>query len=1409
MKAPAKHLIVRGLVALLLGSAGDTHAAVALTNGSFESTGTLYSGALGGIYEASGWTNLSGLNIQASSMLAGQEGTAATANGTRVLRLVNDVGDQNPVNVGRVAQNLGTMVSGETYTFAADAFGGAGTNIAWGATAKFVNEGTANPATTYASQTVDGVAAGAVVADAFKFSYTAQPADNGLPLWIWLQAKPAGAGQATRGGIDNARLTVTPPAPASAILTFTFGTLGDATITGTAIAMTVPYGTAVTNLAPTFTLSPLATANPVSGSGRNFTTAQDYVVTGHDGSSTTYHVTVTPLPDSGTQGVDTTKWSRTVAIQTTGYAGTSALTDFPLRVRLDPAALSGFAYADLQSGGRDLRFTDANNTVVLAHEIESWDPNGVSQVWVRVPSLTSNTVIRAYWGNPAAPAPAATNQVWDQNFRGVWHLMGSLADATTNANNGTNSGTEAGAGMVGQGRTFDGTDFIDCGNSTSLNVTNNQLTLSAWINPSQLSGNTIIGKSYYATPTDPYYAWILYAVPTGLHCRLDGTAITGGALTVGQWQHVAATYDGSNIRLYVNGVQAGSTPKTGNLQATSRNARIGGRDTNPLGEYFYGVMDEVRVSAVARSANWIQAERDTVANGAFCSFGAVMPTQPKLPLVTNPLGASNLLATSATLTGTMVSTGAAPSSVWFCWGQTDAGTNFDGWEHRVALGVCGTGGFSTPVTGLTLQTPYYYRCRATNSYGESWSGVQSFAAFAPLLSVSNAQVVAGQNGQTPLRFVATLSAAYQDDVSFDYVLRTASPSDFQPISGSATFLPGQTQLFIDVTVNGNSVPRSDRYFLLDLTNAQNAVLTAPQAVGLVLDDSRTNYLSPCALVMDTTRARLYVAEQTASRVAVVNLSAELLWQTFSVPDVPNGLALSPDGTRLYVAAGVAAGKVFVLDALTGDLLQTISVGHTPMSPVVSPDGTRLYVCNRFNDDVSVVAIATGETLARIPVDRQPHAAALTPDGRRLFVANLLPTGSATSTMIASVVSVIDTTTNRVASTVRLPVGAHSLRGFCVSPDGAQVFVTHLLSRFYAPTTQVTRGWMNTAGLSIIAAAAATLINTVLLDDLDLGAANPWGVACTVDGQYLCVAHAGTHEVSVIDRAALLTRLQNAGEDVPQDLTFMAGLRRRLPLKGNGPHGIALAGTRLYTTEYYSDSVGTVSLVPGEENGASEILLGWSKPVVGARLGERNYNDAKLCLQQWQSCASCHPDARADSLNWDLINDGFGSPKNTKSHLYSMQTPPVMVTGIRANAQVAIRSGLKYIQFTSQPEALAQTIDAYLAALTPVPSPYLVNGALSASATRGQTHFHTRGCVQCHTGPYLTDLLKHDIGTGTGREAGMAYDTPTLREVWRTAPYLHDGRAATVREVITTVHAARVAGLTDSQIDALTAYVLSL
>jgi len=114
-----------------------------------------------------------------------------------------------------------------------------------------------------------------------------------------------------------------------------------------------------------------------------------------------------------------------------------------------------------------------------------------------------------------------------------------------------------------------------------------------------------------------------------------------------------------------------------------------------------------------------------------------------------------------------------------------------------------------------------------------------------------------------------------------------------------------------------------------------------------------------------------------------------------------------------------------------------------------------------------------------------------------------------------------------------------------------------------------------------------------------------------------------------------------------------------------------------------------------------------------------FNDARICFQNWQSCASCHPDGRADGLNWDLLNDGTGNPKQTKSLLFSHKTPPSMITGIRSNAETAVRAGLRHILFSEQPEETAAAMDTYLRSLKPVPSPYLRNGKLSEAAKRGK------------------------------------------------------------------------------------------
>jgi len=384
-----------------------------------------------------------------------------------------------------------------------------------------------------------------------------------------------------------------------------------------------------------------------------------------------------------------------------------------------------------------------------------------------------------------------------------------------------------------------------------------------------------------------------------------------------------------------------------------------------------------------------------------------------------------------------------------------------------------------------------------------------------------------------------------------------------------------------------------------------------------------------------------------------------------------------------------------------------------------------------------------------------------------------------------------------------------------------------------------RGWINTNALSIIDVTNKELFETVLLDDVDYGAANPWAVGCTNDNKYVCVTHAGTDELSIIDITALLDKISkyhaderknqrrtsgqysygNYGTDsrplsnIPNELSFLYGIRQRIKLQGKGPRALAIIGSNIHIAEYFSDSLDLIDLNKTSGIKAAALPLGSSPQITQIRRGEMLFHDASLCFQHWQSCSSCHPGgARVDALNWDLLNDGLGNPKNTKSLLLAHRTPPAMITGVRGNAEDAVRAGFRHILFAVRPEEEITSIDEYLKSLKPIPGPYLVKGKLSASAKRGRKIFKSAGCLSCHKGNLFTDLKQYDVGTGDGLDKDRKFDTPTLVEIWRTAPYLYDGRAATIEEVITKYNPEDKHGITsnlsDKKIRDLTNFVLS-
>lgn len=608
-------------------------------------------------------------------------------------------------------------------------------------------------------------------------------------------------------------------------------------------------------------------------------------------------------------------------------------------------------------------------------------------------------------------------------------------------------------------------------------------------------------------------------------------------------------------------------------------------------------------------------------------------------------------------------------------------------------------------------------------------------------------------------------------------------------------------------------------------------------------------LAPESLAIPVDGSVIYIAERTNRQILVLDPASHRVIATCTVPGDPTGLALSPDNRWLYGTCSGKENALLVIDCQNMQIVKKIKTAAGICSPVIGSDTASVYVLNRFANQLSVIDPVAGRVIHRIPAGREPIAAALTLDGSRLVVVNHLPEGSSDYHMTevgtrqfhsqGTTVRLIDTASMEIADTIHLPAGSTNVRDVCISPDGRYAFVTHIFAHFQRPTDRLELGWINKNAFSVIDLHKQQATATVLLDSIKKGAANPWGIACSADGRFLLVAHSGTRELSVIDLPGLLARLEWLPEverprmveyqspyrgyglfattksSVSRDLTFLTKFQRRIPLKGLGPRKIALWKNRAAISGYFSGSIEFVDLSEKEAGKTNPVLLGAADRPTEARRGEFLFHDASICYQNWQSCASCHPDGRSDALNWDLLNDGKGNPKNTKSLLLSHQTPPVMSLGIRADAETAVRSGLRYILFADRPEDEACAIDAYVKSLQAESVQSQENEALNPAVERGRTLFFSpeTKCALCHKGPYYTDLRSYNVGTQDATAELAAFDTPSLIELWRTAPYFHDGRASTLEEMLTRFNPndrhGKTSHLSQDQINDLVEFLNSL
>ncbi len=566
------------------------------------------------------------------------------------------------------------------------------------------------------------------------------------------------------------------------------------------------------------------------------------------------------------------------------------------------------------------------------------------------------------------------------------------------------------------------------------------------------------------------------------------------------------------------------------------------------------------------------------------------------------------------------------------------------------------------------------------------------------------------------------------------------------------------------------------------------------------------YRSPQFICLGPDQRQAYVVNYTANLVSVIDIRERKVLREIPVGSRPTQARFSPDGRFLYVSC-TWAGKIDVIDVAQGKVVRSLTAGFEPCGLSVSADGRQLFVTNVVSSTLSILDVESGRTLSETPVGSQPRFATLAPDGGRLFVSNGL----------SPWVSVLDPKNGRELG--RYDMGrASMLREIVCSPDGRWAFLTNLVSHNEVPTVQMERGWINSNGFSVLDLTKPGRRVTLLLDQLLSGATNPCGLALSADARRLYVSLAGIHEIAIVDVPAALElaaqaktpqEIQRLEEDV--EILQRQKIARRLPAGGLGPRSLALseATGELLVANYFSDTVTVLDAETGEVR--ATIPLGAPQEMTEWRKGELMTNDGRLTYQNWISCTSCHQeDASSDGLNWDLANDGLGNAKNNKSLQDAHDTPPVMWSGVRADLFDGVGAGERFQGFVPMAHVQGPIME-YLSHPDRAPSPY--RNVNPEAIAQGKKLYLVAGCEVCHPGPSYSDLKFHDLGFGTPNDFRNRFDTPSIRSSYRTAPYLHDGRAPDLLSLFTEhnpndLH-GRTKGFTAQELDDLIAYVRSL